>query len=100
MRTTTCTSSTSTASAYGPPAPDDMDFGLEMIDETEVPLSKLIPKSGRKSRWIYEYDFGDGWRHEVLFEGFPPWTRRRSIRSASRGTGLPTRGLRRAVGLR
>ena len=57
---------------YGPPAPDDMDFGLEMIDETDVPLSKLIPKSGRKSRWIYEYDFGDGWRHEVLFEGFPP----------------------------
>jgi hypothetical protein len=55
---------------YGPPAPDDLDFGLEMIDETDVPLSKLIPKSGRKSRWIYEYDFGDGWRHEVLFEGF------------------------------
>ena len=55
---------------YGPPAPDDMDFGLEMIDETDVPLSKLIPKSGRKSRWVYEYDFGDGWRHEVLFEGF------------------------------
>ena len=57
---------------YGPPAPDDLDFGLEMIDETDVHLSKLIPKSGRKSRWIYEYDFGDGWRHEVLFEGFPP----------------------------
>jgi hypothetical protein len=56
---------------YGPPAPDDMDFGLEMIDETDVPLNKLIPKSGRKSRWIYEYDFGDGWRHEILFEGFP-----------------------------
>jgi hypothetical protein len=55
---------------YGPPVPDDMDFGLDMIDETDVPLSKLIPKSGRKSRWIYEYDFGDGWRHEVLFEGF------------------------------
>jgi hypothetical protein len=55
---------------YGPPAPDDMDFGLEMIDETDVPLSGLIPKSGRKCRWIYEYDLGDGWRHEVVFEGF------------------------------
>jgi hypothetical protein len=55
---------------YGPPAPDAMDFGLEMIDETGVTLGKLIPKSGRKSRWIYEYDFGDGWRHEVVFEGF------------------------------
>jgi hypothetical protein len=57
---------------YGPPAPDGMDFGLETIDETGVPLGKLIPKSGRKSRWAYEYDFGDGWRHEVQFEGFPP----------------------------
>ena len=57
---------------YGPAAPDDMDFGLEMIDEADVTLGKLIPKSGRKSRWVYEYDFGDGWRHEVLFEGFPP----------------------------
>jgi hypothetical protein len=57
---------------YGPPAPDGMDFGLEMIDETGVTLSKLIPKSGRKSRWVYEYDFGDGWRHEVLFEGLLP----------------------------
>ena len=57
---------------YGPPAPDDMDFGLEMIDETDVTLGKLIPKSGRKSRCVYEYDFGDGWRHEVVFEGFPP----------------------------
>lgn len=57
---------------YGPPAPEDMDFGLEMIDETGVTLGTMIPKSGRKSRWIYEYDFGDGWRHEILFEGFPP----------------------------
>ncbi len=56
---------------YGPPAPDGQDFDLDFEDETEVLLSKLIPRSGRKSRWIYEYDFGDGWRHEILFEGFP-----------------------------
>jgi hypothetical protein len=54
---------------YGPPAPDGFD--LETKDETDVRLSKLIPRSGRKSRWIYEYDMGDGWRHEILFEGFP-----------------------------
>lgn len=57
---------------YSQPAPDGDDFGLDFKDETDVLLSKLIPKSGRPSRWIYEYDFGDGWRHEVLFEGFPP----------------------------
>jgi hypothetical protein len=56
---------------YGPAAPDDLDFGMEMRDEDGVTLGNLIPKSGRSSRWIYEYDFGDGWRHELLFEGFP-----------------------------
>ena len=57
---------------YSQPAPDGDDFGMEFKDETDVLLSKLIPKSGRPSRWIYEYDFGDDWRHEVQFEGFPP----------------------------
>jgi hypothetical protein len=55
---------------YSEPAPDGDDFGLDFEDETGVFLSELPPKSGRKSRWIYEYDFGDGWRHEILFEGF------------------------------
>ena len=57
---------------YGPPSPDDFDFGMETIDEDGVLLSGLLPKSGKKTRWIYEYDFGDGWRHEVAFEGYPP----------------------------
>jgi hypothetical protein len=57
---------------YSQPAPDGDDFGMEFEDETDVLLSKLLPKSSRKARWIYEYNFGDGWRHEVLFEGFPP----------------------------
>jgi len=45
---------------------------MDFEDETDVLLSKLLPKSAKRCRWIYEYDFGDGWRHEVLFEGFPP----------------------------
>jgi hypothetical protein len=55
---------------YSPPAPygDDLDFE----DETDVLLSKLLPKTAKRTRWIYEYDFGDGWRHEVVFEGTPP----------------------------
>jgi len=57
---------------YGEPDPDGDDFDMDVEDETVVLLSKLLPKSSRKARWIYEYDFGDGWRHEVLFEGFPP----------------------------
>ncbi len=57
---------------YGPLPEDDFDYGVEMEDETAVRLSDLLPKSGKRTRWIYEYDFGDGWRHEVRFEGYPP----------------------------
>lgn len=57
---------------YSQRAPDGDDFDMDFEDETDVLLSKLLTKSSRMARWIYEYDFGDGWRHEVLFEGFPP----------------------------
>ncbi len=53
-------------------APDEDEFDLDAEDETDIILSKLLPQSSRKARWIYEYDFGDSWRHEILFEGFPP----------------------------
>ncbi len=56
---------------YGPPEPADMGLELEMEDETLIMLSDLLPMSKRKIRWIYEYDFGDGWRHEIIFEGHP-----------------------------
>jgi hypothetical protein len=35
----------------------------------EVTLSKILPKSGKRFHFEYEYDFGDSWWHEVLFEG-------------------------------
>ncbi len=57
---------------YTEPAPDGDDFDTDSEDETDVLLSTLLPKSSRTARWEYEYDFGDGWRHEVLFERFPP----------------------------
>jgi hypothetical protein len=57
---------------YTEPAPDGEHFDTDSEDETGVLLSTLLPESSRTARWVYEYDFGDGWRHEVLFEGFPP----------------------------
>ncbi|HXE56197.1 MAG TPA: plasmid pRiA4b ORF-3 family protein [Tepidisphaeraceae bacterium] len=57
---------------YSQPALDGDDFDMDFEDETDVLLSKLLPKTARKCRWRYEYDFGDGWGHEILFEGFPP----------------------------
>ncbi len=58
---------------YQPPlAPGDFEFDPEIRDETQFMLGKLVPRAGRKPRWAYEYDFGDGWRHEIQFEGFVP----------------------------
>jgi hypothetical protein len=38
-------------------------------DSTTTQLSDILPKTGRRFRFQYEYDFGDSWHHEVLFEG-------------------------------
>lgn len=56
---------------YGPTPPDEMVFELEDEDESLAHLSDLVPRSGRQVRWIYNYDFGDDWYHEILFEGYP-----------------------------
>lgn len=32
-------------------------------------VSEIIPREGKRYRFRYEYDFGDGWEHEILFEG-------------------------------
>jgi hypothetical protein len=54
---------------FGPGLPDDFD-PPDTVDEAQVLLSKLF-KSGKRARFIYDYDFGDGWRHELIFEGYP-----------------------------
>ena len=35
----------------------------------ETQVSDIVPESGDRFRFSYEYDFGDGWQHDVLFEG-------------------------------
>jgi hypothetical protein len=47
---------------------DEYDYG----DSTETKLSDVLPKGGRRFRFEYQYDFGDSWQHEVLFEGLVP----------------------------
>ena len=42
------------------------------IDSRRLKLSKIIPWDGKRFQFEYEYDFGDGWEHEILFEGFVP----------------------------
>jgi hypothetical protein len=54
---------------YGDPLLMQENFEeMEYEDSTGTKLSDILPRTGRRFRFEYEYDFGDGWRHEVLFE--------------------------------
>ena len=55
---------------YGVPEPEFDDFGVEPLDERKYTLADLAPVAKRK--FIYEYDFGDSWEHEVLVEKVLP----------------------------
>lgn len=51
--------------------PDSYDDWGEVENKNERPV-KLSQVSGMKTRFIYEYDFGDGWEHEILIEKILP----------------------------
>ena len=44
----------------------DEDMDVDWMEEAEFVLSDLVPRAGAK--FLYEYDFGDGWEHELLVE--------------------------------
>jgi len=44
------------------PAHDDMEE-LNMLDEKKYTLGSILGESVRE--FVYEYDFGDGWRHRI-----------------------------------
>ena len=51
---------------YGSPDPDDVPmFGDPVHDERKSKLGSLTQKG---DRFIYEYDFGDSWEHEIAVE--------------------------------
>lgn len=55
---------------YGDPELLDDGFADDsFIDSTSIKLDEVVPKSGKRFKFEYEYDFGDGWRHEIAFEG-------------------------------
>jgi hypothetical protein len=57
---------------FGDPDLFEEDFlEFDMRDSRKTRLSQIVPKDGKRCRFIYEYDFGDGWQHEILFEGNP-----------------------------
>lgn len=52
---------------YGLPDPD---FADDMRSEQRVKLGRVI--TAEKDRFVYEYDFGDSWTHEVVLEKILP----------------------------
>jgi hypothetical protein len=55
---------------YGRPDPEFADMGCEMLNEKRYTVGDLAPAAKRK--FIYEYDFGDSWQHEVVAEKILP----------------------------
>ena len=52
---------------YGSPDPD---WGSDDLDEDKFRLSTVLPFVGTKMR--FDYDFGDGWQHNVEVEAINP----------------------------
>jgi hypothetical protein len=48
---------------YGQPDPE---MGMERENERRVVLQQVLRRP--KERMVYEYDFGDGWEHDILLE--------------------------------
>ena len=56
---------------YGVPDREFEGFGSQMLNEKQYTVADLAP--GPKAKFIYEYDFGDSWEHEVRVEkALPP----------------------------
>jgi hypothetical protein len=54
---------------YGVPDEEDV---VEMIDAGRVSLATLLEAEG--DSLVYTYDFGDGWRHDVVLEKILGWS--------------------------
>lgn len=55
---------------YPNPEADDFGFDRDARDERKERIADWFEK--RIQQCVYEYDFGDGWDHTVLFEGETP----------------------------
>jgi hypothetical protein len=55
---------------YGDPMLMQENFAdLNYGDSTSTKISEILPRTGRRFRFGYKYDFGDDWRHDIVFEG-------------------------------
>ena len=52
---------------YSIPHEDDWE---PVVDERKIQITEIAPAEGEK--FIYEYDFGDGWEHDITVEKILP----------------------------
>lgn len=58
---------------YGDPQLLGGDFGDDSFeDSTNISLSALLSKRKKGFKFLYVYDFGDNWEHDIVFEGEVP----------------------------
>ncbi len=55
---------------YGRSNPELADMMGDTLNEKRYTVASLAPTA--KQKFIYEYDFGDGWRHDVMAEKILP----------------------------
>jgi hypothetical protein len=54
---------------YGDPELMQENFReLNYKNSRKTMLSEIVPENPKRFRFVYEYDFGDSWNHDVLFE--------------------------------
>jgi prevent-host-death family protein len=56
-------------SHYGEPPSPEEDWGVTIVNEAKVKLEDIL---GEKSKFLYTYDFGDDWQHEIVVEKVLP----------------------------
>ena len=61
---------------WGVPEPYDELDDIEIIDESRVPVGRVLKTEG--DSLLYVYDFGDNWQHKVVLEKILPATAVRS----------------------
>ena len=49
-----------------PESQDDMGFGEPELNENKALLMEVVPRA--KTKFVYEYDFGDSWEHRIAVE--------------------------------
>jgi hypothetical protein len=73
-------------------------LGAGITDERKTRLCELISTVG--NRFLYEYDFGDDWRHELLLEQVLVQNDSTRTICVSGETSMPAGRLRRIFGFR